>query len=41
MIKRSTVGNDIVEKYKKYRNTQTKFKAYKMNQQVFDIDQEY
>lgn len=29
---------DIIEKYKKYENKVSKFKAYKMNQQVFEID---
>lgn len=32
---------DIIDKYQKYENTQTKFKAYKMNQQVFEIDESY
>ena len=40
MAKRD-LGSDVIEKYKKYRNTETKFKAFKMNQQIFDIDDIY
>lgn len=36
-----TLGSDVIEKYKKDRNTETRFKAYKMNQQMFDIDDIY
>lgn len=40
-MNKRTLGTDILQKYKKYSNTHTKFKAYKMNQQIFDIDDTY
>lgn len=33
-----SLEKDIIDKYMKYENKTTKFKAYKMNQQLFDID---